>query len=82
LGSLNIELTIAPVEATMVMCTNNLNFDIDLKEAFAERVDLDETGRTVESTELGDQTNVTLRDGFIGVRAADAAGKGAHGSNT
>jgi hypothetical protein len=66
------------------MCTNNLNLDIDLEETFAERVDLDETGIdcTVESTELSDQTNGTLRDGFVGVGAADAVGKGAHGSNT
>jgi hypothetical protein len=63
--------------------TNNLNLDIDLNKTFTERVDLDETriNSTIESTEFGDQTNVTLRDRFVGVRTADAAGEGAHSSN-
>ena len=63
--------------------TNDLNFDINLNETFTERVDLDETGinSAIESTELGDQTDVTLRDRFVGVRTANAAGESSHGSN-
>ena len=81
---LQIELTVAPLVAITDIFTNNLNLDIDLEETFTERVDLDETGidRAVESPELGDQTDVTLRDGFVGVRTADAEGKGAQCSDT
>jgi hypothetical protein len=63
--------------------TNNLNLDIDLDKTFAKRVDLDETGvnRTIKSTEFCDETDVTLRDRFVGVRTDDAAGNGTHRSN-
>jgi hypothetical protein len=63
--------------------TNDLNLDIDLNESFTEWVDLDETGvnSAIESTELGDQADVTLRDRFIGVRTANAAGESSHSSN-
>jgi hypothetical protein len=64
--------------------TNDLNLDVDLNETFAEGVDLDETGinSAIESTEFGDQTDVTLRDRFVGVGTANAAGECSHGSNT
>jgi hypothetical protein len=79
-------MELAAVRAVTVadILTNNLNLDIDLNKTFAERVDLNETGinSAIESTEFGDQTNVTLRDRFVGVRTADAAGEGAHSSNT
>jgi hypothetical protein len=79
-------MELATVRAVTVadILTNNLNLDIDLNKTFAERVDLNETGinSAIESTEFGDQTNVTLRDRFIGVRTADAAGEGTHSSNT
>jgi len=67
----------------MILRTNNLNLDIDLDEAFAEGIDLDETGinRTIESTEFGDQTDITLRDRFVGVRTDNTAGNGTHSSN-
>jgi len=70
--------------STAEIHTNNLNLDIDLNEAFAERVDLDETwiNSTVESTEFGHEADVTLRDRFVGVRADDTAGNGTHSSNT
>ena len=63
--------------------TNDLDLDIDLDKTLTERVDLDETGinRAIESTEFGDETDVTLRDGFVGVRADDAARNGTHSSN-
>ena len=64
--------------------TNDLNLDIDLNKTFTERVDLDEAGinSAIESTEFGDETDVTLRDRFVGVRTANAAGESSHGSNT
>jgi len=70
--------------ADLLRNLNNLNLDIDLNKMFTERVDLDKTrvNSAIESTEFGDQTNVTLRDRFVGVRTADAAGEGAHISNT
>jgi hypothetical protein len=63
--------------------TNDLNLDIDLNETFTERVDLDKTGidSAIKSTELGDQTDVTLRDRFVGIRTANAAGEGSKSSN-
>jgi hypothetical protein len=50
---------------------------------FTERVDLDETGinSAIESTEFRDETDVTLRDRFVGVRTDNAAGNSTHGSN-
>jgi hypothetical protein len=72
------------VRAFVDIHTNDLNLDIDLNKTFTERVDLDETGinSAIESTEFGDETDVTLRDRFVGVRTANAAGESAHGSNT
>ena len=61
--------------ANLLRHLHNLNLDIDLHERFGERVDLDETrvDGASETTELGDETNVTLLDGLVRVRAADAA---------
>lgn len=48
-----------------------------------QRVDLDETwvDGTVEATELGDQTNVSLADWLVWVGANDAARDGAAATN-
>ena len=64
--------------------TNDLNLNINLNETFAERVDLDKTGinSAIETTEFGDETDVTLRDRFVRVRTANATGESSHGSNT
>ena len=64
--------------------TNNLNLNINLDEAFAERVDLNKTrvDSAIETAKFGDQANITLRDRFVGVRTDDTAGDGTHGSNT
>ena len=58
--------------------TNNLYLDIDLDELLGQRVYLHETGvdGTVEATELGDEADVALADGLIGVGANDAARDG------
>jgi len=79
-----MELAIHLQDAIADIRTNNLNLDIDLDETFTKGVDLDETGinSAIESTEFGDQANITLRDGFVGVRTDDAAGDGTQGSNT
>jgi hypothetical protein len=63
--------------------TNDLDLDIDLCKPLAEGVDLDETwvDSTVEATELGDETDITLRDRFVWVRTTDTAGECAHSSN-
>lgn len=73
-----IALTLADIR------TDDLNLDIDLNEAFGERVDLDKAriNSTIESTELRNQTDVTLRNGFVWVRADNTARNGAHSSNT
>lgn len=61
--------------ANLLRHFHDLNLDIDLHERFRERVDLDETrvDGASETTELGDETNVTLFDGLVRVRAADTA---------
>lgn len=61
--------------ADLLWYLNNLNLDIDLDEAFAERVDLNETwvDCAVETSKLRDETDITLRDRLVWVRAADAA---------
>ena len=57
---------------------DDLDLDVDLDEAFGERVDLDETrvDGAVEAPEFGHETDVTLADGLVRVRAADAARDG------
>jgi len=54
---------------------DDLNLDIDLDETLRERVDLDETGvdSPREATELGDQADIALRDGLVGVGTDEAA---------
>jgi hypothetical protein len=78
-----MKLAIDVTDALAGVPTDNLNLDIHRDQAFAERVDLDETwiNGTIESTELGDQTNVSLRDGLVGIRAADAARESPHCSD-
>jgi hypothetical protein len=78
------KLVFVGARAFAYLHTNDLNLDIDLNETFTERVDLDETGvdSAIEATKLGDETDVTLRDRFVGVRTANAAGESSHGSNT
>jgi hypothetical protein len=48
--------------ANLLRYLNDLDLDIDLDKTFTERVDLDETGinSAIESTEFGDETDVTL----------------------
>jgi len=54
---------------------HDLDLDVDLHERFGERVDLNETrvDGASETTELGDETNVTLLDVLVWVRAAETA---------
>lgn len=54
--------------------TNDLDLDVHLDQLFGEGVDLYETGvdGAVEAAEFGDETDVSLADWFVGVRAADA----------
>ena len=62
----------------MKIQTNNLNFDIDLDELLGQGVDLDETrvDCTVESTKLGYETNVSLANWLVWVRADDTTWNG------
>ena len=63
--------------------TNDLNLDIDLNESFAEGVDLDKSriDSTIESSKLGDQSNVSLGDWLVWVGAEDTTWDSAHSSN-
>jgi hypothetical protein len=57
---------------------DNLDLDVDLNERFRERVDLDETwvDGASETTELGDETNISLLDRLVWVWAAETARNG------
>lgn len=61
--------------ANLLRNFDNLDLDVDLNERFGERVDLDKTrvDSTSKTTELGDETNVTLLDRLVWVGAAEAA---------
>lgn len=69
--------------ANLLRYLHDLDLDIDLYELFGERVDLDKTrvDGASETTELGDETNITLVDRLVGVRAAKAAGNGTESTN-
>ena len=58
---------------------DDLDLDVDLHQLLGERVDVDQTGvdGTREAAELGDETDVSLRHGLVGIRADDAAWNGA-----
>jgi hypothetical protein len=79
-----MKLALTQRHALVHIPTNNLNLHIYRDKPFAERVDLDETwiDGTIEATELGDQTNVSLRDRLVGIRAADTARESTHCSDT
>jgi hypothetical protein len=64
--------------------TNNLDLDVDLNKAFAERVDFHKTGvdSSIESSKLRNQTNITLRHWLVWIGADDAAGNGTKSTNT
>jgi hypothetical protein len=63
--------------------TNDLDFDVNLDETFAEGIDFDKTrvDCAIKPTELGDQTDVTLRYRLIWIRANDAARDGSHSTD-
>lgn len=64
--------------------TNNLDFDVNLDKAFAERIDLDETrvDCAIKPTKLGDQTDITLRNRLVWIGADNAARDRSHGTDT
>ncbi len=59
--------------------TDDLDLDVDLDEFFGKGVDFHEAGvdGAVEAAEFGDEADVALADGLVGVGADDAAGDGA-----
>jgi hypothetical protein len=61
----------------------DLNLDVDLDEFFGEGVDLDQArvDGAVEAAELGDQADVALADGLVGVGTHDAARDGTEESH-
>ena len=58
--------------------TNDLDLNVYLDQLFGERVDLHETGvdGAVEAAEFGDESDVSLADWLVGIRAADATWNG------
>lgn len=80
-GKVQVDVVLG--HANLLRDFHNLDLDIDLNEVFGEWVDLDKTrvDGSSKATELGDQTNVTLRDGLVGIRAAETTRDCSHGSN-
>ena len=62
---------------------DDLDLDIDLDEAFGERVDLDKArvDSAREATKFGYQADITLRDRLVRVGADDAARNGSAETN-
>jgi hypothetical protein len=62
---------------------DDLDLDVDLHKLLGERVDVDETGvdGAGEAAEFGHETYVSLVHGLIGIRANDAAGDCAEGTD-
>jgi len=60
-----------------------LDPDVDLGNLLGKRVDLDKAGvdGAVETSELGDETNMALVDGLVRVWAADTAWDGSDSSD-
>lgn len=63
---------------------DNLDLDVDLDEAFRERVDFDQAGidGARELSKFGDEANISLRDRLVGIGADDAAGNCAEEANS
>ena len=59
--------------------TNDLYLDIHLNELLRQGVDLDKTrvDCAIESSELGDQTNIALNNRFVGIRTDETERNGA-----
>ena len=62
---------------------NDLDLDIDLDQFLRQRIDVDKTrvDCAIEATEFGDETDISLADSLVWVRADDAAGNGAHATD-
>lgn len=69
--------------ADLLWHLDDLDLDIDLDEALGERVDLHETwvDGAVKTPEFGDEADVALGDGLVGIGTADAAGDGAESAD-
>ena len=67
----------------MKILTNDLDFDIDLDELLGQRVDFDKAGVdcAIESTELRNQTDVSLADWLVRVGANDTTWDRSHETN-
>lgn len=63
---------------------DDLDLDIDLDQAFAQRVNLHQAGVDclVKSAKFGDETDVALINALVRVGAANAAGNGTDGADT
>jgi hypothetical protein len=63
--------------------TNDLNLDVNLDKAFAQRVDLDQSrvDGSIEATKLGDQADITLRHRLVWIWADDTARYRSAGTN-
>ena len=76
-----LQLTLG--HADLLRDFDDLDLDVDLHERLRKRVDLDETwvDGASETTELGDETNVTLFDWLVRVGAAETARNGTESTN-
>lgn len=70
--------------ADLLWHLDDLNFDIDLNELLAERIDLDETwiDSSIKASKLGDKTDIALIHWLIGIRADNATRNGSQTTDT
>ena len=80
--SCEMEVDIVLGHADLLWHLDDLDLDIDLEQALGQRIDLDQTwiDGACESAELGNQTDVTLRNWSVRVWTNDAARDCAEGS--
>lgn len=73
-----VESDIVFSHANLLWHFDNLNLDINLNKALGQGVDMNKTrvDGAGELAELGDETNIALRDGLVRVGADDAARNG------
>lgn len=78
-----MESNIVLGHADLLRDLHNLDLDINLDQLLAERIDLDKSriNSAIETSELGNESNVALIHWLIGIWTNDTAWNGSHATN-